>query len=104
MALMLEVSDDASELKDWIERMDDEEGEEDADELYQVGEECIDRFVEAVGWSERSHTDESADILGPREHKGSSGNVRKTLPRTTKVFTYVSSRELCELNTPRLKP
>lgn len=49
MALMLEISDDPSELKAWTERMDDEEGEEDMDELYQVGSECIDRFVEAVG-------------------------------------------------------
>eukprot|EP00435_Cladocopium_sp_Y103_P034789 s1906_g9.t1 len=33
---------------EWIERMDDEEGEEDEDELFHTGEECIDRVAEAA--------------------------------------------------------
>jgi len=49
MAMMLEIEDGESELKAWAERMDDEEGEEDADELYSTGEEAIDRLVEAIG-------------------------------------------------------
>lgn len=49
MALMLEVEDGEGPLKEWAERMDDEEGEEDADALAKQGEECIDRYVEAVG-------------------------------------------------------
>jgi hypothetical protein len=46
---MLEVDSSDEEVKDWCERMDDEEGEEDADELHQVGAEAIDRFVESMG-------------------------------------------------------
>ena len=34
--------------QEWVERMDDEEGEEDEDELFHTGEECIDRVAEAV--------------------------------------------------------
>lgn len=49
MDLMLEVQDGESALKEWAERMDDEEGEEDMDELYHNGEECIDRIVENMG-------------------------------------------------------
>jgi len=48
MALMLEIEDGEAELKEWAERMDDEEGEEDSDELYRNGEECLDRIVEAL--------------------------------------------------------
>lgn len=48
MELMLEVEDGQEELKEWVERMDDEEGEEDTDELYHNGEEAIDRVVEAM--------------------------------------------------------
>lgn len=47
--LMLEVDDGESELKEWIERMDDEEGEEDVDELLHAGDSAIDRVVEAMG-------------------------------------------------------
>ncbi|CAK9022166.1 Cryptochrome DASH, partial [Durusdinium trenchii] len=49
MSLMLEVDDSEEKLKEWIERMDDEEGEEDEDELFHTGEECIDRVAEAAG-------------------------------------------------------
>jgi len=49
MEMMLEVEDGAEELKQWAERMDDEEGEEDADEIFHTGEEAIDRVVEAIG-------------------------------------------------------
>lgn len=49
MDLMLEVEDGEAELKAWAERMDDEEGEEDEDELFHSGEESIDRVVQAVG-------------------------------------------------------
>mmetsp|Transcript_32109 Transcript_32109/g.90183 ORF Transcript_32109/g.90183 Transcript_32109/m.90183 type:complete len:1118 (-) Transcript_32109:115-3468(-) len=49
MDLMLEVEDGPDALKEWAERMDDEEGEEDQDELYHNGEEAIDRIVEAIG-------------------------------------------------------
>lgn len=48
MELMLEVEDGDAELQAWAERMDDEEGEDDEDDLYKVGEEAIDRIVEAV--------------------------------------------------------
>lgn len=48
MSLMLEVDDSEEKLKEWIERMDDEEGEEDEDELFHTGEECIDRVAEAA--------------------------------------------------------
>eukprot|EP00440_Ansanella_granifera_P037021 gb/GFBE01040173.1/.p1 GENE.gb/GFBE01040173.1/~~gb/GFBE01040173.1/.p1 ORF type:complete len:1119 (+),score=434.13 gb/GFBE01040173.1/:1-3357(+) len=47
MNLLLEVEDGEAELKAWIERMDDEEGDEDEDELFHTGEECIDRVAEA---------------------------------------------------------
>lgn len=46
---MLEVDGTDEDVKNWSERMDDEEGEEDADELHQVGAEAIDRFVEGMG-------------------------------------------------------
>jgi len=48
MAMMLEIEDGEAQLKEWAERMDDEEGEEDADELYSCGEESIDRLAEAL--------------------------------------------------------
>jgi len=48
MNLLLEVEDDEAALKEWAERMDDEEGAEDEDELFHTGEECIDRVAEAV--------------------------------------------------------
>mmetsp|Transcript_76341 Transcript_76341/g.182761 ORF Transcript_76341/g.182761 Transcript_76341/m.182761 type:complete len:1118 (-) Transcript_76341:59-3412(-) len=48
MSLMLEVDESEGKLKEWIERMDDEEGEEDEDELFHTGEECIDRVAEAA--------------------------------------------------------
>lgn len=48
MSLMLEVDESEDKLKEWIERMDDEEGEEDEDELFHTGEECIDRVAEAA--------------------------------------------------------
>jgi hypothetical protein len=47
MALMLEIEDGDAALKEWAERMDDEEGEEDADEMFSTGEESIDRIVQA---------------------------------------------------------
>merc|ERR1719172_88965 len=46
MHMMLEVESSDEELKAWAERMDDEEGEEDADELFHGGEQAIDRVVE----------------------------------------------------------
>mmetsp|Transcript_72239 Transcript_72239/g.224078 ORF Transcript_72239/g.224078 Transcript_72239/m.224078 type:complete len:1116 (-) Transcript_72239:70-3417(-) len=54
MDLMLEVEDDEGELEAWAARMDDEEGEEDADELFHTGEEAIDRVVRAVGMEQVS--------------------------------------------------
>lgn len=48
MAMMLEIEDGEAELKEWAARMDDEEGEEDADELYSSGVEAIDRVAEAL--------------------------------------------------------
>jgi len=48
MHLMLEVDSSEDELKEWATRMDDEEGEEDADEVFHAGEEAIDRIVEAM--------------------------------------------------------
>eukprot|EP00929_Paragymnodinium_shiwhaense_P000928 TRINITY_DN101124_c0_g1_i1.p1 TRINITY_DN101124_c0_g1~~TRINITY_DN101124_c0_g1_i1.p1 ORF type:complete len:1114 (+),score=426.29 TRINITY_DN101124_c0_g1_i1:133-3474(+) len=47
--LMLEVDADEDALKQWVERMDDEEGEEDADEQFRAGEEDLDGIVEAMG-------------------------------------------------------
>eukprot|EP00401_Gymnodinium_catenatum_P082994 CAMPEP_0117560190 /NCGR_PEP_ID=MMETSP0784-20121206/53748_1 /TAXON_ID=39447 /ORGANISM="" /LENGTH=1103 /DNA_ID=CAMNT_0005357591 /DNA_START=91 /DNA_END=3402 /DNA_ORIENTATION=- len=47
--LLVEIEDSADELKAWAERMDDEEGEEDSDELFHAGEQAIDRIVEAMG-------------------------------------------------------
>eukprot|EP00408_Alexandrium_pacificum_P016719 CAMPEP_0171183340 /NCGR_PEP_ID=MMETSP0790-20130122/15229_1 /TAXON_ID=2925 /ORGANISM="Alexandrium catenella, Strain OF101" /LENGTH=1111 /DNA_ID=CAMNT_0011648315 /DNA_START=33 /DNA_END=3368 /DNA_ORIENTATION=+ len=49
MDLMYEVDDTEADLRAWAERMDDEEGEEDADELFHTGEVAIDRVVQAVG-------------------------------------------------------
>lgn len=49
MDMMLEIEDGDAELKEWAERMDDEEGEEDSDELFHAGEQAIDRVVEAMG-------------------------------------------------------
>jgi hypothetical protein len=48
MEMMCEVEDGEEDLKEWAARMDDEEGEEDQDDLFHAGEECIDRIVEAV--------------------------------------------------------
>jgi len=49
MHMMLEVEDGQQELKEWMTRMDDEEGEEDVDEFFHEGEEAIDRVAEALG-------------------------------------------------------
>mmetsp|Transcript_15620 Transcript_15620/g.35076 ORF Transcript_15620/g.35076 Transcript_15620/m.35076 type:complete len:1122 (+) Transcript_15620:106-3471(+) len=49
MHMMLEVEDGQQELKEWITRMDDEEGEEDQDPFFHEGEEAIDRVAEALG-------------------------------------------------------
>jgi len=49
MLLMLEVDADDEDVAAWAQRMDDEEGDEDEDNLYHVGEEAIDRVVDAVG-------------------------------------------------------
>jgi F0F1-type ATP synthase delta subunit len=48
MHMMLEVESTEDELRAWASRMDDEEGEEDADEMFHAGEEAIDRIVEAM--------------------------------------------------------
>jgi len=48
MDMMYHVDDTEEDLKNWAARMDDEEGEEDADELFHNGEEAIDRIVQAV--------------------------------------------------------
>eukprot|EP00927_Polykrikos_kofoidii_P053848 TRINITY_DN48385_c0_g1_i1.p1 TRINITY_DN48385_c0_g1~~TRINITY_DN48385_c0_g1_i1.p1 ORF type:complete len:1117 (-),score=262.68 TRINITY_DN48385_c0_g1_i1:431-3781(-) len=48
MEFMLEIDDGDEELQEWIQRMDDEEGDEDEDQLYHIGEECIDKVVEVV--------------------------------------------------------
>jgi len=48
MAFLLEVEDGEEDLKEWASRMDDEEGEEDADVLFHTGEETIDRIVEGM--------------------------------------------------------
>jgi len=49
MNLMLEVEDGEEALTEWAERMQDDEGEEDTDPLYQCGTEAIDRVVKEVG-------------------------------------------------------
>jgi len=48
MEYLLGVDDGDEALKSWAERMDDEEGEEDEDELFHVGEEAIDRIGAAI--------------------------------------------------------
>merc|ERR1719261_911149 len=49
MDMMIEVEGGEDELKEWAAKMGDEEGDEDDDELFHVGEEAIDRVVEALG-------------------------------------------------------
>jgi len=48
MDLMLEVDAEEAELQAWAVRMDDEEGEEDADECFHAGEEALDRVARAM--------------------------------------------------------
>jgi hypothetical protein len=48
MAMLLEVDAGDQELKEWMERMDDEEGEEDEEEIYHNAEECIDRVASSL--------------------------------------------------------
>jgi len=48
MEMMLQMEDSAEELREWAERMDDEEGEEGSDETFHTGEEAVDRIVEAL--------------------------------------------------------
>jgi len=48
MVLMLEVDESEEEVAAWARRMDDEEGDEDEDDLYHVGEEAIDRVVKSI--------------------------------------------------------
>jgi len=45
---LLGVDDGEEELRSWVGRMDDQEGEEDEDELFHVGEEAIDRIGAAI--------------------------------------------------------
>jgi len=49
MSMLLEVDGTEEDLREWAGRMDDEEGEEDDDELFHVGEESTDRVAEALG-------------------------------------------------------
>merc|ERR1719428_2729609 len=42
LKLLFEVDDTETDLKQWIERLDDEEGEEDEEEMYHVGQEMMD--------------------------------------------------------------
>eukprot|EP00928_Gymnodinium_smaydae_P028185 TRINITY_DN2155_c2_g2_i1.p1 TRINITY_DN2155_c2_g2~~TRINITY_DN2155_c2_g2_i1.p1 ORF type:complete len:1130 (-),score=342.11 TRINITY_DN2155_c2_g2_i1:133-3522(-) len=49
LELMLEVDSGDAELRAWAERYFDEEGEEDVDEVFHVGEESVDRLARAVG-------------------------------------------------------
>jgi len=54
MDLLYEVDDSEEDLRAWVSRMDDEEGEEDADENFHTGEDAIDRIVKAVGMDSAS--------------------------------------------------
>merc|ERR1719447_2113977 len=60
MDLMLEVEDGQSELQAWIDRMDDEEGDEDYDTMYNEGSEAIDRVVQAFTKTENMDTIKAA--------------------------------------------
>jgi len=48
MDFMLEMEDGEEVVRAWATRMDDEEGEEDADEMFHAGEEAIDRVVKVA--------------------------------------------------------
>lgn len=48
MAMMLSVESAEEDLVAWAGRMDDEEGEEDADEVFHTGEEAIDRVADKL--------------------------------------------------------
>lgn len=48
MTCLLEVDEGDEELKAWMERMDDEEGEEDEEEIHHNAEECIDRVASSL--------------------------------------------------------
>eukprot|EP00929_Paragymnodinium_shiwhaense_P034542 TRINITY_DN18781_c0_g1_i1.p1 TRINITY_DN18781_c0_g1~~TRINITY_DN18781_c0_g1_i1.p1 ORF type:complete len:1117 (-),score=455.11 TRINITY_DN18781_c0_g1_i1:188-3538(-) len=49
MEFLGEIEDGEEALKEWSEKMDDEEGDEDMDEFFNHGEEVICRIVEEVG-------------------------------------------------------
>merc|ERR1719326_1390928 len=49
MRMMLEVEDGEEELKTWAAKLGDEEGDEDEDEVFHVGEQALDRIAEALG-------------------------------------------------------
>merc|ERR1719316_912420 len=48
MGMLTEVDDSEDALQSWAERMDDEEGDEDEDEIFQAGEDALERFCEAL--------------------------------------------------------
>merc|ERR1719316_2430147 len=49
MGMLAEVDDSEDALRTWAERMDDEEGDEDDDEIFLAGEDALERFCEALG-------------------------------------------------------
>lgn len=49
MGMMLEVDDSQDAFQSWMERMDDEEGDEDEDDMFQAGEDALDRLSEGLG-------------------------------------------------------
>merc|ERR1719316_2531548 len=49
MGMLAEIDDSEDALRSWAERMDDEEGDEDQDEIFQAGEDALERLCEALG-------------------------------------------------------
>eukprot|EP00746_Dinoflagellata_sp_MGD_P117341 gnl/MRDRNA2_/MRDRNA2_53179_c0_seq1.p1 gnl/MRDRNA2_/MRDRNA2_53179_c0~~gnl/MRDRNA2_/MRDRNA2_53179_c0_seq1.p1 ORF type:complete len:1113 (-),score=329.99 gnl/MRDRNA2_/MRDRNA2_53179_c0_seq1:538-3876(-) len=49
MGMLAEVDDSEDALRSWAERMDDEEGDEDEDEIFHAGAEALERLCDALG-------------------------------------------------------
>jgi hypothetical protein len=49
MGMLAEVDDSEDALRSWAERMDDEEGDEDEDEIFQAGADALERLGDALG-------------------------------------------------------
>jgi len=95
MKFMSDVPDDQGSLNEWIGRMDDEEGEDDAEGISETGAQSIDRIVQAI--SEASNFDSVKGVIGAALQQylalGSWQSRYAVLTAIKQTVEYVDSEE-----------